>query len=80
MSQVESYGLCGVRVPRVSSCVPNFNTRPYLLEPFESIRNQMLQDWELIVCDGYFEDGAWDYIRKTAVNQHLEIYRRIWRN
>lgn len=52
--------------PKVSICVPNLNTRPYLPARFESIFNQTFQDWELIVYDSYSDDGAWEYIQELA--------------
>ncbi len=55
-----------VRTPKVSICVPNLNTRPYLPERFETIFNQTFQDWELIVYDSYSDDGAWEYIQELA--------------
>jgi glycosyltransferase involved in cell wall biosynthesis len=55
--------------PMVSICVPNLNTRPYLPERFATIFNQTLEDWELIVCDGYSDDGAWEYIEEMAANE-----------
>jgi len=55
--------------PQVSICVPNLNTRPYLPERFETIFNQTLQDWELIVYDSFSNDGAWEYIRELAVRE-----------
>ncbi len=55
--------------PLVSICVPNLNTLPYLPERFETIFNQTFQDWELIVCDGYSDDGAWEYIQKLAATE-----------
>jgi glycosyltransferase involved in cell wall biosynthesis len=55
--------------PKVSICVPNLNTRPYLPERFETIFNQAFQDWELIVCDSYSDDGAWEYIQELAARE-----------
>lgn len=55
--------------PKVSICVPNLNNRPYLPERFETIFNQTLQDWELIVVDNYSNDGAWEYICQTSANE-----------
>ena len=52
--------------PKVSICVPNLNTRPFLPDRFESIFQQSYQNWELLVYDSYSEDGAWDYICKLA--------------
>jgi glycosyltransferase involved in cell wall biosynthesis len=51
---------------KVSICVPNLNCRPFLPERFETIFAQTLQDWELIVCDSFSDDGAWEYIQQLA--------------
>lgn len=48
--------------PKVSICVPNLNTRPFLPERFDSIFAQTFQDWELLVYDSHSTDGAWEYI------------------
>ena len=56
-------------MPKVSICVPNLNTRPYLPERFETIFNQTFQDWELIVCDSYSDDGSWEYIQELAARE-----------
>jgi glycosyltransferase involved in cell wall biosynthesis len=48
--------------PIVSICVPNLNTLPFLPERFDTIFGQTLKDWELLVYDGYSNDGAWEYI------------------
>ena len=53
-------------MPKVSICVPNLNTLPFLEERFETIFNQTLSDWELLVYDSFSEDGAWEYIQKVA--------------
>jgi hypothetical protein len=55
--------------PKISICVPNLNTLPFLPERFETIREQSLQDWELLVYDSYSTDGAWDYIRELASHE-----------
>jgi glycosyltransferase involved in cell wall biosynthesis len=52
--------------PQVSICIPNLNTLPFLPERFDTIFRQSFQDWELLVYDGYSEDGAWDYISGIA--------------
>jgi glycosyltransferase involved in cell wall biosynthesis len=56
-------------MPKVSICVPNLNTRPFLPERFETIFNQTFQDWELIVCDSYSDDGSWEYILDLAARE-----------
>jgi glycosyltransferase involved in cell wall biosynthesis len=61
--------------PRVSICVPNLNTRPFLAERFETIKQQSFQDWELLVYDSHSTDGAWEYIREL---QSVEPRMRAW--
>ena len=61
--------------PKVSICVPNLNTLPFLPERFDTIFNQTFQDWELLVYDGYSDDGAWEYIGQLAAK---EPRMRIW--
>jgi hypothetical protein len=61
--------------PKVSICVPNLNTRPFLPERFQTIRDQSFQDYELLVYDSYSSDGAWEFICETAAQ---EPRMRIW--
>jgi glycosyltransferase involved in cell wall biosynthesis len=58
-----------LQMPRVSVCVPNLNGREFLPERFETIFKQTLRDWEVIVCDGYSDDGAWEYIQELAARE-----------
>jgi glycosyltransferase involved in cell wall biosynthesis len=55
--------------PKVSICVPNLNTRPFLPERFETIFRQSFQDWELLVYDSYSDDGSWEYIQELAAHE-----------
>jgi glycosyltransferase involved in cell wall biosynthesis len=57
------------RHPKVSICVPNLNTQPYLPERFETIFSQTFEDWELIVYDSYSDDGSWEYIQELAARE-----------
>jgi len=62
MTTADATGLA----PRVSICVPNLNTRPFLPERFRTIFEQTFTDWELLVYDSYSTDGAWEYILEVA--------------
>jgi hypothetical protein len=62
-------------LPRVSICVPNLNTRPFLPERFHTIRQQSFHDWELLVYDSYSDDGAWEYIQQLT---EVEPRMRCW--
>lgn len=55
-----------MNAPRVSICLPNLNNRLYLEERIATIEAQTLTDWELVVCDNYSEDGAWEFFQELA--------------
>ena len=55
--------------PRVSICVPNLNTRPFLPERFATIQAQSFENWELLVYDSHSNDGAWRYITDLATRE-----------
>lgn len=54
--------------PRVSVCLPNLNNRQFLDERLESIFSQSYSNWELVVCDSYSDDGAWELFQSHARN------------
>jgi glycosyltransferase involved in cell wall biosynthesis len=51
---------------KVSILLPNLNHREYLEERMQSIWAQTLEDWELVVVDGYSHDGSWEYFNQCA--------------
>ena len=55
--------------PRVSICVPNLNTLPFLRERFDTIFSQTLGDWDLFVYDSHSDDGAWEFIQHLATRE-----------
>jgi hypothetical protein len=55
-----------MKTPRVSVCLPNLNNRPYLEERIDTIMSQTLTDWELVICDNFSEDGAWEFFQELA--------------
>src|SRR5262245_44541433 len=61
--------------PKVSICVPNLNTRPFLPERIDTIRGQSLDDWELLAYDSHSADGAWEYLQQVAA---IEPRMRCW--
>ena len=73
-------------VPRVSIVLPNLNYRVFLESRLDSILAQTFTDWELIVVDGYSDDGAWELIQdyasrdsrlRISQSQRLGIYDAI---
>lgn len=53
-------------VPKVSIPLPTLNTRRFLEERVQTILNQTFTDWEVIVVDGYSDDGTWELIKNFA--------------
>lgn len=53
-------------MPRISVCLPNLNTRPFLEERVATIFAQTFTDWELIVSDSYSKDGSWEFFQELA--------------
>lgn len=51
--------------PKVSICLPNRNTQPFLKERLNSIFAQTYSNWELLVFDGFSDDGSWELINET---------------
>jgi len=56
-------------IPRVSVLMAVFNTKAYLREALESIRNQTFTDFELVVVDDGSTDGSDDVLRAFALDE-----------
>jgi glycosyltransferase involved in cell wall biosynthesis len=55
-----------VTTPRISVCLPNLNTLPFLAERVDTILGQTYKEWELIVSDNFSDDGAWPFFQRLA--------------
>jgi glycosyltransferase involved in cell wall biosynthesis len=65
-----------MKTPKVSILLPNLNNRPFLDARIRSIRDQTLEDWELVVMDGYSRDGSWEFLRDCAGrDSRIRLYR-----
>jgi glycosyltransferase involved in cell wall biosynthesis len=64
-----------MNTPLVSICLPNLNTRQFLPERMETILSQTVSDWELIICDSFSEDGAWEYFQKFKGDPRIHLHR-----
>jgi glycosyltransferase involved in cell wall biosynthesis len=62
-----------MKTPRVSICLPNLNTRPFLEERMDTILAQTLTRWELIVSDNFSDDGAWEFLQTFAGDPRLTL-------
>jgi glycosyltransferase involved in cell wall biosynthesis len=52
--------------PLVSICLPNLNTLPFLHERIDTILRQTYQNWEMIVTDGFSDDGSWEFFQRLS--------------
>lgn len=50
------------RPPLVSVCIPTYNRRNLLEETLQTLKNQTLEDFELIVCDDCSTDGTFEFL------------------
>jgi len=62
-----------MKVPLISICLPNLNTRPFLEERMETILAQTFSDWELIICDSHSDDGSWEFFQKFAGDPRVRL-------
>lgn len=60
--------------PKVSLCVPVYNTAKYIKEAIDSILNQSYQDFELVIVDNCSTDGTAE-ILKTYHDSRIKLYR-----
>jgi len=54
--------------------MPCLNAQPFLEERMDSILNQTMQDWELIVCDSHSDDGSWEFLQKFRGDRRVRLY------
>src|SRR5262245_47649967 len=45
-------------MPRISVCIPTYNTARYLPEAIESVLAQTYDDFELVICDNASTDAT----------------------
>lgn len=69
------FDLCeysGIQLPRVSVVVPNYNYAQYIVERLDSILNQSLPIYELIILDDASTDESVFEIKKWISNNKVE--------
>jgi glycosyltransferase involved in cell wall biosynthesis len=64
-------------VPSVSVGLPVYNAERYLRVAIESILNQTLRDWELVICDNASTDGTEAICREYAARDPRIRYHRL---
>ncbi len=49
---------------KISIIIPVYNTRQYIQDCIESVLNQSVKDFEIIIVDDGSDDGSWEIIQK----------------
>lgn len=55
--------------------MPVLNAMPFLEERMNSIMEQTVSDWELVVCDSFSDDGSWEYLQQFAGEERVHLYQ-----
>lgn len=58
---------------KVSIVTPSYNTSSFILETYQSIKEQTIQNWEWIIIDDNSSDNSWDVIESMMQNDHRVI-------
>jgi glycosyltransferase involved in cell wall biosynthesis len=53
-------------MPQISIVLPTYNGAKYIAKAIDSVLNQTVTDWELIIVDSYSQDGTADIIAAYA--------------
>ena len=61
-------------MPKVSICIPTYNTARYLPEAIESVLAQDFEDYELVICDNASTDATSDICR-AFTDPHVRYIR-----
>ena len=60
-----------MKTPKVSVIIPNYNHEAYLDERIQSVLNQSIDDFEVIILDDVSTDNSRDVIEKYRNNPHV---------
>ncbi len=60
--------------PRVSVCIPTYNSDKYLAESIESVLEQTYSDYEILIIDNCSTDNSREIIKKYAGKDRRIIY------
>ncbi len=52
--------------PQISICLPVLNAGKYLQDRLDSIFDQTFDNWELVVVDGFSDDGSWELLQQRC--------------
>ncbi len=60
----------------ISVAMATYNGEKYIREQIDSILNQTVQDFELVVCDDCSSDGTWSILEDYANHDNrIKVFR-----
>jgi len=63
--------------PVFSVFTPTYNSYHKIIRAYNSLKNQTLKDWELIILDDSPDDNHFDFLRKLMINDsRVRLYRK----
>lgn len=62
-------------IPKISILLPNLNNVGFLEERMDSILAQTFPDWELLILDGYSDDGSWEFLGKYEDYPKIHLFQ-----
>jgi glycosyltransferase involved in cell wall biosynthesis len=61
--------------PIVSVCVPSYRAEPFLRATLQSVLDQSMEDWELVVVDDASPDASWEIAQEFAGDPRVRLER-----
>jgi len=62
--------------PQFTAVIPAYNAEPFLAQALDSVLEQSLSPFEVVVCDDASSDGTWSVMQRYADNPQVRLLRR----
>src|SRR5690554_3168461 len=66
-----------LKKPLFSIVIPTFNRASYITKAIESVINQTINDWELIIIDDGSSDNTFEVIKPYLLDQRIKYQYQI---
>lgn len=67
---------CGQRFPMISIAMATYNGSKYVQLQLDSILQQTISDFEIIICDDNSSDETWEILQKNSVrDSRIKVFR-----
>lgn len=62
--------------PKVSVCLPTWNSARFLPETLNCLGRQTFRDWELVAADSFSSDGTWELLQGVRTPERRTLFQR----